>query len=93
MLKHSPYFSRIMLKNVANNIIWADSSVFRYLSADKWKYGILVNVKNAAETNGSCLAARQNWGRLNAFTETCIVEEIRQPGKKERGGSIVRNYG
>jgi hypothetical protein len=48
-LDHTPE----QLKNVANNIIWADSSVFRYPSADKWKYGILVN---AGEKKESCFA-------------------------------------
>jgi hypothetical protein len=38
---------------LANNIIWADSSVFRCLSGDRWKYGILVN---AAEKKESCFA-------------------------------------
>jgi len=50
-------------KNLANNIIWADSSVFRYLSADKWKYGILVD--------------KEKGFRLNACTKTCIAEENR----------------
>jgi hypothetical protein len=39
-------------KNVPNSI-WAKSSVFRHLSADKWKYGILVNGKERGEKKGA----------------------------------------
>jgi hypothetical protein len=55
--KYSPYVAKLIserAQNVSNNI-WANSGVCRYLSADKWKYGILVTVKNAAEKKGSCL--------------------------------------
>jgi hypothetical protein len=46
---------------------------------------------NAGEKKESCFA-QDKMLSPNACTKTFSVEEMRQPGKKERG-SIVRNYG
>ena len=78
MPKHSPYVSPEQLKNLANNIIWADSSVCRYLSADEWKYGILVEGQRKMLSPNACkktCIAEKNWATaLNPLTKVTTGE-------------------